>query len=497
VGGVLRLTLCALVWASVVVLLLSQARARRRGGETRGLDRAHGVEAVAVGLVALAIALAAGSRIPEREAMALCHSAILNADLDRVCETLTAYGKGNYRTSVHPLQCLLFQPPTLVIQAVTRLSDFRTSQVVSAVCLSLSAALLWLLFRLRSGNQGQPPISAGARHPTEDHRHRNRWLSLVTRWQAGALVGLYVVSFGFLFHASIPESAGIATPSVVLPYLLLVVFSGRDFSRREHLLYLAAGILALGVTTTNVVHPLGCALVRCLEGTPSRRVGLKRFGALSCQLLALGAGLAVVQARLYPGCNLWFLPQMVRGETLWCRHDPLTTAAAGHTVLQMFGYGVVGPQFAVTDHLFRTEGFHLPYITAAEFPPSRLSPVRIALLVWTGAILLVACYAIRREAVGRALFIGLGANLALHLFYGYDLLLYVGDWLPAQVALMGVGLHAALRRRPRLAWLAVGLPLLLANNVQTFSDLRGRIVTLGAAPEEAWRSVMDDGETID
>jgi hypothetical protein len=180
---------------------------------------------------------------------------------------------------------------------------------------------------------------------------------------------------------------------------------------------------------------------------------------------------------------------MMRGETLWCRHDPLTIAAVGQTALQMLGYSVVGPQFAVTDHLFRTEGFRLPYITAAEFPPSGLSPVRIALLVWTGAILLVACCAIRREAVGRALFIGLGANLALHLFYGYDLLLYVGDWLPAQVALMGLGLHAALRRRPRLAWLAVGLPLLVVSNLQTFSDLRGRIVTLGAAPEEAWRSV--------
>jgi hypothetical protein len=89
----------------------------------------------------------------------------------------------------------------------------------------------------------------------------------------------------------------------------------------------------------------------------------------------------------------------------------------------------------------------------------------------------------RRSSLTRALALGLAAQFALHLVYGHDLLLYVGDWLGPQCALIGLSLDGSRRGRIAMGLLAAGLPLLVANNAATVMDLHGKITTLGATAD--------------
>src|SRR5262249_34077051 len=105
-----------------------------------------GVVAVS-GAAALAASIFAMRQVPVLRAEALAQSGILDMDLDRTVAGLRWWGHGYYRTSVHPLICLLFQPPAALIADFTGLRDFRAAQLTCGLSLTASAVLVALTVR--------------------------------------------------------------------------------------------------------------------------------------------------------------------------------------------------------------------------------------------------------------------------------------------------------------------------------------------------------------
>ncbi len=431
-----------LPWIAVAVLLGVEAAGRLRPMSAR--DRARNVgrySLVVCGLSALAAVagVLAVRQVPVIQAQVLGQSGILDMDLDRSVSVLRAWGRGYYRTSVHPLVCLLGQPWALVVARLTGVADFRAAQLTGVLSLAASAGIL-----------GATVLAA------------------TRRLGAAALTGaLYVSSFAFLLLSGLPESASLAAPTVALPALLLAMHSDREATARERVLWVLAGVLALGVTVTNVFVAGIFHAARHRSLAPS---GTRRMRAIASQwalVAAVAAALALAQAALYPGSALWFAPTSVLEEGSFVRWDP-GPAKVLSVALQVLGYPLVGPGFVVTETLAR-RGLPSPYLSAQEAPLGALSAPALALLALAAAGWAWAILRAKRDRLAAASLLAVAFHLLLHLVYGSEFLIYSGNW--AVLATLALGLAVATTARPLRLMAAVFVALAAVHNAGSLSEL--------------------------
>jgi hypothetical protein len=442
----IRSAIAAVLWAAPVFLQVVVNRRLPAIPSRRAWKL--GLALVAVGILAGGAGVWFARDLDPADVSVLGDSGIVEADVERVVDTLTEWGRGNYRTKVHPLQCLLFQPIAAAMTRLTGFSPLRATQLTvvmtQALALCLLAMTLWEQTRC---------------------------------WRTTALSTLLALSsFSFIFHSMVPESAGLASVTVVFPYYLFAKFEKYRLLPKERLLHIIGAVFALGVTTTNVVHS-GIAYwwrTRDLRAAP-RASGFPPVLSFAIHVAVAAAILSLLQMRLYPGSNPWFVPSSVREEASYLRRDMLRPAHWANTALQMFGYTMAAPRFVLTDRLV-TAGRLYPQISAETADPTDFPSLTLLLIIGTLGLIAYSFISARRTSLGTIVALGLLSNLLLHLVYGSEYLLYSGNW--TFLICLLIGLAVADRPKLQLTTLIL-LVLLVANNLGAQRQLTSLIAANG------------------
>lgn len=357
-------------------------------------------------------------------------NAIFGADVPRVIGDLTCVSANHYRTKVHPLFVLLFNPIGSVLAGLL-------GNVTAAITLTaLAGATCVVLFFGLVRRLGAEPIGAAL------------------------LTGLYALTPAHVMWASVPETWVFGTATLLTVHLLGL--AARNGSNKAYHWFPVAGFLSLAMTTTNYVQYLIVLAVSQLDGAANsmRRSigGVLRRVAVASVLPVVGAmGLAVAQKAIYPSSSLFFHPQNLVGELSWVSvgTQPLGTVLGGVTrgqpdlaaklvaavsalvgnslYLRAFlaglaynavvvasnflAWGVIAPAPSLRTLFDGTRSVTFVPSSWASYSPSDLL---VLLAVWVGAW----CGARLLWARDRRVFWQLSGtlvfNLLLHLFYGAD-----------------------------------------------------------------------------
>lgn len=395
------------------------------------------------GLVGLAGSLALAQHLPDR--FDYSYDVFFNADTARVFSVMTE-GRGA-RAGPHPLFALLTYPPTAALVAAG-LSPHAAARGVVALAAAANGATFFLLVRL---------LGWGALH-------------------AFAFVALFFASTGSIFFFSTVETCVFGSLALLLPALLVAL---RPEPPWRLLLWVAAGLLGIGVTLTHFVAPLtGVALT--LRWRP-----VLRWAGVT---LALAAAAMAAQTLLLPGYRPTHgvrLPAV--GEL------PLPNARTERMFL-----GAPSPRSAATA---LANSLAAPVVRSERYcgwnaftiTPRRSAASAGIVAAWLALAAVGAVSGIRRRstrAVALSLALPLLAHCGLHSVYGVrGWTLFVDGWsygdvLPhlvfsLQFAPLMAGL-AALPAPERLRTAQLGLAVLVAlaagvHNYATFARTAARI----------------------
>jgi len=341
------------------------------------------------------------------------------------------------RTKVHPLTVLLLNPLGFALRLLlVKAGVAFAARLAAALLCAAAGALAVVVFRALLRRLGIPD------------GHARLW-TLV-----------YALSASQVFFSSVPESYAFSGASLVLVFAVAASPQPAEWRR------LGAGILAFGMTVTNLV---AVALAR-LTAFDRRRPRLALAGTAGHVglVVAAVAVLALAQWFVYPTSEPFFMPSRV---------------AAFYTG---FTYLDAGPEFwlrragTVLSHVFfcslapariRTDGAAPPYVNVNFAPVALAEPTVVGALHWLlwAVVLVQAGRGVwpRARAGGRAgsvltaLLLWLAFVVSLHLVFGRSLFLYSAHWVFAVVALAAAGLDerplAGARATSRLLLALIGL----------------------------------------
>jgi hypothetical protein len=353
-----------------------------------------------------------------------------DADISRVVSNMSDRAGDHYRTKVHPLFSLLTYPPVAALKALglRRLPAVRAVMVAVA---GLWAAALFALLRV-----------IGCRRP-----------------EAIVFTLLAALSAGAVFFFSVPETYGLGSLSILLA---LIVVAAREHRPVAAGWTVAASALTLSYTVTNWMT----GLLAAFAAYPRR----KAF-QLSVNAFAAVVALWGVQKFFFPSAG-FFLGD--REETYYT-YAPWP----GRVLSVLFSFlfhSIVMPAF---DLVARHPGSLSP--TVRESLPGS-SGVIGALAVVAWALLLTlgihALLTLRRQAALRvALGLNLAGQLALHIVYGAETVLYSLHFIPLLVVV--AALTTLTKRRALALVLAVVLTVLAGvNNAAMFRAAAGLFGTV-------------------
>jgi hypothetical protein len=394
--------------------------------------RALLASAVVGGLGLLAVYAVAAFELPGGADIRRFSSGIFDMDVSRVVADL-ATGQPAYRQSVHPLQKLLVAPLGRALDAglFGGRNPLGAARLLIAACMTLQT------------------LAAGAL----------AW-QLTRRSRSAALAAACVCAFSFStwLAASIPESAAVASLATVLPLLFLGARWGRDFTKREAACWGLLAVLGVGLTVTQVVHWIIALAVRASlgrgrtaagAGSAARAIWPRLVLALAVSAALIAGGLRL-QSELYPRAARSNAPHPFAVELHFLRTDRLAAAPLSH-VGRLIGhflvFDFVAPFPGYSDFLIRDYGLDYWSLSLEEAGPAQWAPLQIAL---AGAVLvaaLAACAGLRRaDAKFVAPVLCVLSQLALHLVYGREYVLYSPHWHGVLVAVL---VAAAWNRHPQ------------------------------------------------
>jgi hypothetical protein len=371
-------------------------------------------------------------------------SGIFDMDVSRVVADL-ATGQPAYRQSVHPLQKLLVAPfgRALNVGLFGGRNPLGAARLVIAVCMTLqtlaAGALAWQLAR--------------------------RSLSA-----ALAAACLCAFSFSTWLAASIPESAAVASLATALPLLFLNARWGRAFPPWEAVCWGLLAVLGVGLTLTQLVHWIIALGVRTTFGRERSEVGAGAGAHAVWPRLVLALVLFAVlfwgglrlQSGIYPQATRASAEHPLAVELHFLRTGRLAAAPvshAGRLIGHFLVFDFVAPFPGHSDFLIRDYGFEYWSLSVEEAGLAQWAPAQIAL---AGAVLLAAvaaCAGLRRAGakfVAPALCVV--SQLALHLVYGREYVIYSPHWHAVLVAVLVAAAWNRLPRR-RAAMLAAAAAL--------------------------------------
>jgi hypothetical protein len=326
------------------------------------------------------------------------------ADNPRVFGSMTDPAHmGHYRTSVHPLFSILFNPPMQLLVGIG-LDPFSVGRGMMAASGAATACIFLLTLR----GIGLP------------------------RLVAGLFTAVLLASATYLHWFSVIETYAPAALSVVA--MLFVLSCTRRF---RPWLWIIASTGTLAMTVTNWTLALVAAVVR---------LGLTQALRVSAAALFLAVILAIGQKLLYPTSGLFFNPLSVAREAEWTqvyaevkgtgRWSPLANARS------FFVTSAAAPAPMVQTHK--------SVVSNQASPLSSYGPLGLlAALSWI-VLLVVGAWGAwidrERRAVALATSLYLLGQLCLHLVYGEITFLYAAHFFPAMALLVAFGWHTRLRR---------------------------------------------------
>ena len=362
---------------------------------------------------------------------------LFEIDSARAIIDMTVFSGYHYRTEVHPIYVLLVNPPAEIIGRVIS-PDEITAIFINSMLGAMGTALAFFLFRL-----------------------------LHTKWLSALLLAcLFGFSASQLFLSVIPETASLAICTLLATYILFVY--SLEHGPVPEIIWIAAGILTLGVTTTNFTQTLICYAILQLKMMPQQRFKLSfwKVTRFTFAVLTITVMLALLQKAIYPSATLFFLPEVYISELSYASvsifDEPLRIG--GIIMKSFFSDTIIAPlpiYQAMPNRIIPAVTF-----TAAT---SYTSIGYIGLVLWTVLAGLSIVHAFRCKKFDPFL---LGAavcllfNFVLHSFYGIgeknriELFLYTGNLTFLVIALAS----RWAQRTSKIAWMLIPLVASVATN---------------------------------
>jgi hypothetical protein len=401
--------------------------------ETRATRRRTALAAAGPGAVGLlAVYAVASFALPGDADILRFSSGIFDMDVSRVVADL-ATGQPAYRQSVHPLQKLLAAPFGQALNAglFGGRDPLGAARLLIGICMTLQT------------------LAAGAL----------AW-QLARRSLSAALAAACVCAFSYStwLAASIPESAAVASLASTLPLLFLGARWGRGFARWEAVCWGLLAVLGAGLTLTQLVYWIIALAARTTLGRDrseeaaaagARAIWPRLVLALALSATLFWGGLRV-QSELYPQAARADVEHPLAVELHFLRTGHLAAAPvshAGRLIGHFLVFDFVAPFPGHSDFLIRDYGLDYWSLSVEEAGLAQWAPAQIAL---AGALLLAvlaACAGLRRaDAKFVAPALCVASQLALHLVYGREYVLYSPHWHGVLVAVL---VAAAWNRLPR------------------------------------------------
>lgn len=336
---------------------------------------------------------------------------LFDSDIRRVVHDLARRDGIHYRTKVHPLFVLFFNPVGVFLK-----TWMVRPRPVAILLTAAATALGVVLFRELLARLGV------------ERRRGDLWTAV------------FALSASQVFFGVFPETFAFSSASLLLVF---VAFAAQPPSRLSVFL---SSLVAFGVTTVNFVACFFLSLLRQPAGTPPRKAVL-RATVFAVTLVAMAAALSLVQKGYSPSTEVFFLPSSLAEEASYTFRPESARAVAtraGDLVRSVLFTSLAAPALAVQPRA------GLPPLT--RFGGSNTASL-IHALVWIGLLAAGAAAWRRREwrarPLERALGLWLAFNLALYSFYGTTFFLYSSQWTFAVLALAASALEARLSDRHR------------------------------------------------
>lgn len=335
------------------------------------------------------------------------YDVLFGIDTPRVINDIAIFSANHYRTKVHPIYVILVNPLGSLINALVN-SKVMTAVLINSFTGAFGVVLAFIFFWLYSRNYTNSVL----------------------------LSFIFGLSASQLFLSIIPDTSSLATCSLILSYILLLV--ALQTKKSYFIIWVLAGIFSLGVTTTNFIQTLICFGIATTVISKNEKNAVSDFSKILSFLsfvLVLTIFISIIQKAIYLSSRLFFLPNVYREEfrfaSLLITKQPLEVIT--QIIKHFFLVNIIAPLPAV---------FSLP---------KRLNPAiafstswNYIFIGWLGAGLWLCLFlgTIVKNIFSKwkysplflAMFLCLAFNIALHSFYGigekgnFELFLYTGNF---------------------------------------------------------------------
>lgn len=320
------------------------------------------------------------------------YDVLFELDTPRVVTDMAQFRGDHHRTVVHPIYVLLVNPLGAVLTGVFGSSNVAAA-IVNSMLGALGVTLGFFFFWLYSKD-------------------------LVNALLLTLFFGLTTSQF---LLSVLPETGSLAVVSLILNYLLLL--HGIQTQKLYFRWWVLAGLLALGVTTTNFVQSLICFAVLYWTLAENRReiFHLTKSKVVHFGVTVVGATvfLSIIQRIIYPGSSLFFNPRAYGEDSSYIDffrifEDPWIIIS--QIVKSFFVVDFIPPL---------PDAFYIPEIDTAamtfslswDFLPVGIAAIALWLCLWCLGIIKFF-----KEKSFLPVFIGLALcllfNLFFHTFYG-------------------------------------------------------------------------------
>lgn len=214
---------------------------------------------------------------------------LFETDTLRVINDTTSLAANHYRTKVHPLYVLLVNPLGMFLSGIFK-SQLIASLLINSFFGAVGTLLAYVYFHLLTKNLVESCL----------------------------LAGLFGVTASQFFLSVIPETSALAICSLLLTYILFV--AAIKHGRSSTPAWIAAGIFALAITTTNFVQTCICFLITTVYLSPKKNRFLHisaRMVLFSASVIILAMMLSLLQKDIYPSSRLFYTLEFYEEETLY------------------------------------------------------------------------------------------------------------------------------------------------------------------------------------
>jgi hypothetical protein len=299
--------------------------------------------------------------------------------------------------AVHPFAHLIFRPVIALLSPLTGGNRFHANLIMLALAGGGCVFLMWKIIKQICGDEIHAVLFA-------------------------SLLGL---SASQLIFASVIESYIFST-------LFLLFFVWFLIDNRPSYLLIAASVVTLGITITNVVQQGVTALLV--------QRNLRRTAILFSFVILFGIGVNIISRFIYPVTEYFFIPQNLRGEQRFSQN--ITHERIGLIAENLFVYNIAAPQPYSS---IRNEMPRFNFLNGTIREYARFGA--LAIILWL-ALLGFAFYFffknIHLTSTGTFLATSMLAclvfNFLLHIGYGIEPFLYTPDWTYAIVLFTAISL---------------------------------------------------------